>query len=93
MGAELIHETDYHGQPKTVGQNRVLFVPLHWLYYIGVYNVQILAHRHMLLDSEILNPGGHWLYIVNVIPSLSPNVEYGPSAINSNFVVPSECSV
>ena len=55
VGEELVHEIDYHNQPKSVGLNHVLFPLLHLLYCIDVYryNVQVLAHRHMILLTQI----------------------------------------
>ena len=38
----LVHQIDYHTQPKTAGWNHVLFVLLHLLY---CNILQVLAHK------------------------------------------------
>ena len=52
MGGELVHEMNYHTQPKSAGLNHVLVVLIHLLYCIDLYNVQVLAYRHMILLTQ-----------------------------------------
>ena len=49
MDGELVYEMNDHNQPKSVCLTHVLFVLLHLLYYSGLYIVQVLVHRHMIL--------------------------------------------
>ena len=52
MGGELVHEIDFHTQPKSVAVIPVLFVLNYLLCCIDVYIVQVLADRHMTFLTQ-----------------------------------------
>ena len=62
VGGELIHQIDYHTQPKTAAPNYVRFVLIHLKYCTDVYQyilqVLICSQTQDFSESDMLSPGG-----------------------------------